>query len=181
MPLDLSAGHVLELCTHRPAAVTVRCGCVIDIASDAIITLVTSACHRALLASELVASAWRDAHINDVFEHLSRLCFPGPTDRRKHPTELTAEGKNAVHLPPTRVFATGSNVSTPLVAPQGSVKTVTEPLADGTKTRPSAISTSPTGAPTLALHNGVHTFGTPEQPLMPRESKALTVPSSAPM
>jgi hypothetical protein len=71
-PLDLSAGHVLELCTHRPAAVTARYACVIDIASDAIVTVVISSCERALLASKIVATAWCEAHINDAWEHLGR-------------------------------------------------------------------------------------------------------------
>ena len=69
-PLDLSAGHVLELCTHMPAAVTVRYACVIDIASDAMVAVVTSSCERALLASKIVATAWREALINNAWEDL---------------------------------------------------------------------------------------------------------------
>ncbi len=71
-PLDLNVGHVVELCTHGQAAITVRYACVIDIAPDTVVVLVASACDRALQASALIASTWCDARINDAWEHLGR-------------------------------------------------------------------------------------------------------------
>lgn len=71
-PLDLSAGHTLELCNHDQAAVTICYACVIDIAYDAIVAFTTPACDRALLAGDCVASAWLDANVNDARERLRR-------------------------------------------------------------------------------------------------------------
>lgn len=71
-PLDLSVGHVLELCTHRPGTVTVRYACVLNVASDAIVAFVTSDCDRARQASILTDSAWRDARLNDAWEQIGR-------------------------------------------------------------------------------------------------------------
>ncbi len=71
-PLDLSVGHLLELCTHRPVMVTVRYACVLDIVSDAIVAFVTSDCDRAQQASILTDSAWRHARLNQAWEQTGR-------------------------------------------------------------------------------------------------------------
>ena len=77
--IDLfGAGHVLELCSHGRAAVTVGYACVIDIASDAIVAVVTSTCDHALQASGLIASAWLDARVNDNIAPAGAAIFGSP-------------------------------------------------------------------------------------------------------